>query len=1069
MKKSLLLALMCLLVSFATMATTTVFFTATHATPLCSGTPIYITNLSTSTNPAAKCEWTSSGSGSSWYNWNTPTPDPLTYYSPGASMVTLSIIDSNTHVVLGSYSISFTVYTTPNVMITTSPTTPTLSCPGDTITLIATSTDTTVHTFVWTLPSSATDTIANFRAGVMGIYRVQAISNHGCASYPNNIFVNGGTPLASNLYVNSMTRHGDTATACSGDIPNIGTNVWGGTAPYTYYWNTGSTSNVINPVTISGNYKVTIHDSHGCVVKDSIIAIINPTPSATITSSSSALSHCAGDTVTLSVPYTSGCAYWWNTGSTTDSAMITSYGYASVTVVSGAGCVSTNTYSSVFYTSPTPAINVSPSVWTGGSTDTVTVCTNMGSTISAYPIMYSGLGYTFHWNTGSTSSSIPAATSGLYTVTIHDVDGCNASKSVWINRYAPPDSTLTLSHSGTLCTGDVQVVRLPPGNTYFWSTFSPLDSIVVTASGYYTASITNVHGCVSNAAYNAVFHTTPAPTVTVGPCNMEVGVINAGAHYQWYMLGTPISGATSTFYSALGSNDYTVKETSSAGCAAFAPFAWVSCSGGVIYDSIHADFAIGTSVLCGPGNILYNNATSLTDSMHIVWNWTFDGGTPATSTAKNPGSVHYSLAGIHNAMLVVHDTMSGFTSTHTATILVDSISIDAYGYSTISGLGDTICHTNDPHVGVNVYTGGSPTYVWSTGGVTSSISIPVSGTYSVTVIDSHGCSKADAVTITLLGSPDSTISVISTGAFCAGDTEVLSLVTGNSYAWSNGLTTHSIDVTVAGTYSVTITDVHGCKSTARQTVILSPAPTPAIIAYACNMSVDSVGFSGSSYKWYESGAPILGATTSTYIALAPGFYYVQETNSLGCIGSSVPIYDTPCTGVVITPIDTCGLYPQATPSVVSGDGGCMLSSSIISADSFAWYVGGVFIQSSNHSTMPASVPGFYAVECTNSHGCHATSTPFWGACDTSVPIVIPPTGNEIGIYPNPCSDILNVSFMDNGEYHISITDILGQIVQEVDSKDKFTVISLNNVASGIYIVSVHNGRDLIKVTKVVKQ
>lgn len=59
---------------------------------------------------------------------------------------------------------------------------------------------------------------------------------------------------------------------------------------------------------------------------------------------------------------------------------------------------------------------------------------------------------------------------------------------------------------------------------------------------------------------------------------------------------------------------------------------------------------------------------------------------------------------------------------------------------------------------------------------------------------------------------------------CPGDTITLyALNFANSYLWSTGDTTASIDVTTSGIYSVTTTDALTCESTAYDTIVFDPA------------------------------------------------------------------------------------------------------------------------------------------------------------------------------------------------------------------------------------------------------
>ena len=64
-------------------------------------------------------------------------------------------------------------------------------------------------------------------------------------------------------------------TCYSGSNGSIDLQAWGGTAPYTYLWTTGSSNQDITGLTV-GNYSVTITDNKGCV-KSSNYTITQPT------------------------------------------------------------------------------------------------------------------------------------------------------------------------------------------------------------------------------------------------------------------------------------------------------------------------------------------------------------------------------------------------------------------------------------------------------------------------------------------------------------------------------------------------------------------------------------------------------------------------------------------------------------------------------------------------------------------------------------------------------------------------------------------------------------------------
>jgi hypothetical protein len=194
---------------------------------------------------------------------------------------------------------------------------------------------------------------------------------------------------------------------------------------------------------------------------------------------------------------------------------------------------------------------------------------------------------------------------------------------------------------------------------------------------------------------------------------------------------------------------------------------------------------------------------------------------------------------------------------------------------------------------VSVASGGStlgtPTYMWSTGATTASISSVVAGTYTVTVTIGGQCEVVETTTINNAGA--GTIdSVMVSDAPCNGDNGSVAITVsggtpGYSYLWSNGATTSSI-TDVPGTYTVTITDTAGCIINGGPYTITEPFVLGASVTSTDETAAGasdgtatanvSGGTPGYTYLWSN------GATTSSISGLAPGTYCVTVTDANGC-------------------------------------------------------------------------------------------------------------------------------------------------------------------------------------------
>jgi hypothetical protein len=63
--------------------------------------------------------------------------------------------------------------------------------------------------------------------------------------------------------------------------------------------------------------------------------------------------------------------------------------------------------------------------------------------------------------------------------------------------------------------------------------------------------------------------------------------------------------------------------------------------------------------------------------------------------------------------------------------------------------------------------------------------------------------------------------------------------------------------------------------------------------------------------------------------------------------------------------------------------------------------------------------------------------------------------NKVSIYPNPTSDVLNISTNSNDLSELTVKDITGKIVLKQNFNNKIT-INTENYSKGIYLIDVKN-------------
>lgn len=219
------------------------------------------------------------------------------------------------------------------------------------------------------------------------------------------------------------------------------------------------------------------------------------------------------------------------------------------------------------------------------------------------------------------------------------------------------------------------------------------------------------------------------------------------------------------------------------------------------------------------------------------------------------------------------------------TYLIDSI--------TCNGLsnGNAAVHIED---GIAPYT-----ISWSNGDQDTLLNDVGAGSYVVTVTDDNGCSNVAAVNVPQpqqLG-----IEVTHTNITCFGDRtgSVYAEVSGGtlpySYFWNNGAMTQGQSNLGAGTYSVTVTDHHGCSITGSTTILQGQEINVVVIGepVTCHgghdgdaSAIASNGEFPYTYTWSN------GATGNQIHNISAGWYFVTVVDARNCTAvDSINIFE----------------------------------------------------------------------------------------------------------------------------------------------------------------------------------
>ena len=730
------------------------------------------------------------------------------------------------------------------------------------------------YSYVWS--NGDLDSIANNIPA--GNYTITVTDSNGCTS------VNNGTITEPTLLVSNINT--SINVSCNGGNDGQATvTTSGGTTPYTYLWSTGGT----NPTEINlvaGTYTVTTTDSLGCTDLDTIIIT---EPLAPLTSTTTSVNNpCFGDNLGSGVVIAAGGTlpyiYLWSPiPSVNDSINNLPAGTYYITVTDTLGC---STNDSIIITEPTQLIL---------TMSQVNVSCNGGNDGEGLVVPSGGTsGYTYVWNNGDLDSIANNVTSGTYTVTVTDNNGCVETGSVTITQ--PTLLVAVLTQINVSCNGfnDGQATITPSGGTipytYLWSSGGTGATELNLIAGTYIITVTDSAGCIY---IDSVTITEPQPinftfSQTNVSCNGgndgQASVIVTGGSlpytYSWS------NGDTDSLNTGLVAGTYILTVTDNQGC--------------ILIDSV-----------------IITEPTILTSTMATTNISCFGANTGNAVVTVSGGTLNYTYLWSNGQG---GDTISSLIAgTYIVTItdgngctLVDTAIIT----QPLAGLALTLTQANvscnggnDGEMVVSVLGGTLPySYVWSNGDLDSIANNIPAGNYTITVTDSNGCTSVNNGTIT--EPTPLTISIVNVvNTFCGlANGGALSTVTGGtlpySILWSNGDTTAAITNVVSGTYFVTITDSNGCFQTDSVTITNIPSPQVNISSFSDVLcfggntgtatATPTFGATPYSYMWAPSGA--VGANPTTLMA---GTHFVTLTDANGCIAMDSVIIGEP-TQMLIT-------------------------------------------------------------------------------------------------------------------------------------------------------------------------
>ncbi|MCF8372267.1 MAG: T9SS type A sorting domain-containing protein [Bacteroidales bacterium] len=717
-----------------------------------------------------------------------------------------------------------------------------------------------------------------------------------------------------------------------------------------YAWSTSETTQTIN-VSAAGAYSVTVTDGNGCQASDDFVLGIYPNPTVTLATDASI---CDGSSYMLDAGIQT--AYAWSTSETTQTINVTAAGAYSVTVTDGNGCQASDDFVLGIYPNPTVTLAADASICDGGSY-----------------LLDAGVQTTYAWSTSETTQTINVSAAGTYSVTVTDGNSCQASDDFVLGIY--PNPTVTLADDASICDGSSYLLDAGIQTVNLWSTYENTQTILVSTAGTYTVTVANVYGCQATDEF--VLGIYPNPTVTLANdasvCDGSSYLLDAGIQtaYAWS------TSETTQTINVDAAGTYSVTVTDGNSCQA------------------SDDFVLGiypnpTVALAADASVCDGSSYMLDAGVQTAYAW---------STSETTQTISVDAAGTYTVTVA---NVYGCQAT-------DEFVLGIYPNPTVALAADaSVCDGNSYMLDAGIQTA----YAWSTLETTQTISVSSAGSYSVTVTDANGCQTSDDFVLGIY--PNPTVGLAADASVCDGSSYLLDAGVQTAYAWSTSETTQTINVSAAGTYSVTVTDGNGCQASDEFVLGVYPLPT---VTLAANASICD----GSSYM-LDAGVQTAYAwstseTTQTISVDAAGTYSVTVTDGNGCQASDDFVL---------------GIYPNPTVTLAADASVCEGNSYMLDAGvqtAYAWST------SETTQTISVDAAGTYSVTVTDGNGCQAS--------DDFV----------LGIYPNPTVTLANdASVCDGSSY---LLDAGVQTAYAWSTSE--TTQTINVSAAGTYSVTVTDG------------
>ena len=506
-------------------------------------------------------------------------------------------------------------------------------------------------------------------------------------------------PVTMHVAIAAVNVTADKDSLCYGGSTTLHATVTGGSGTFTYSWTSnppGFTSGEANPVVsplVTTAYFVEVSDGNIILQDEITITVIN-LPEVDLGED---LSVCEGEQAVIDAG-AGFASYFWNTGESSQSIIVTEPGNYWVDVANEFGCSDRDTV--VFSINPLPVVNLGADQ---------TFCEGASVAIIA------GSGFTSYlWNTGETTSSINTGQPGEYWVEVTDMNTCSNRDTIVL--VMNPKPVVNLGADQTFCEGaSVAIIAGSGFTSYLWNTGETTSSIITGQPGEYWVEVTDVNTCSNRDTIVLVMN--PKPLVNLGAdqsfCEGASVTIYAGSGFISYLWNT---GETTPSINTADQGEYWVEVTDVNTCSNRDTIMLTMNPKPVVNLGSDQTFCEGSSIMLTAGN----------DFVTYLWS---TGETGSSINAEEPGEYRVEVTDANGC-------------SNSDTIIVTRVPKPLVDL----GPDKTFCEgTSETLSAGNSFV----TYLWNTGATGSSENVSLPGEYWVEVTDANGCSNRDTIIVSM--------------------------------------------------------------------------------------------------------------------------------------------------------------------------------------------------------------------------------------------------------------------------------------------------------------------------------